>query len=266
MPTEQIVQFLVIAAVLMLSSIVYGTVGFAFGLFANPLLLLAGLPLQAAMATASSSMSASSIASLINARRHVQWRALLPVVITATLMLPLGALALVQITQLDRAQMRAVYGSILLVVIVAQRLLKVRPRPRVHTGWAIVTGVISGFIAGTAGVGGPPIVLWAVAHDWTGLQLRATLWAIFVLLVPVQLILLCMAFDSGLILFYVAAGLLGLPVVLLGTALGVRIGNRLPIERLRLAALLLLVFLAAVLIAGPKLPESAAVAPTVERP
>ena len=72
MPTEQIVQFLVIAAVLMLSSIVYGTVGFAFGLFATPLLLLAGLPLQAAMGTAGSPLSATSIVSLLKASRHAQ--------------------------------------------------------------------------------------------------------------------------------------------------------------------------------------------------
>ncbi len=92
-------------------------------------------------------------------------------------------------------------------------------------------------------MGGPPLVLWVMAHDWTAERTRAFLFASFMGLVPVQLTLLYWTFGKDVV-YGMAVGAALSPVVLLGSLLGLRVGARFSKPLLHRLAFLLLVAIA----------------------
>ena len=99
-------------------------------------------------------------------------------------------------------------------------------------------------------MGGPPLVLWVTAHDWTSKRMRGTLFTLFFLTTPAQLYFFAHRFGHEL---WQTAGLgLGLfPVVLLGTLPGLWIGSRFSSEVLRKLAFGLLAVIAIYAIVQP---------------
>jgi uncharacterized membrane protein YfcA len=104
-----------------------------------------------------------------------------------------------------------------------------------HWGWGGVAFLGSGFLAGICGMGGPPLVLWAVAHDWPTQRIRGFLCATFATSIPIQIVLLAVTFGMP-ILWYVAVGIALLPLVYAGSAVGLPVGNRFASPALRRVA------------------------------
>ena len=100
--------------------------------------------------------------------------------------MPVGVALMYAIFQLDVARTKQVVGVVLLIVLGLQTCCKVQPRPHIHWAWTVVAGSLSGLMAGLLGMGGPPLVLWLMAHDWPSLRQRTFLWLSFLLLVPFQ--------------------------------------------------------------------------------
>lgn len=92
-------------------------------------------------------------------------------------------------------------------------------------------------------MGGPPLVLWVMAHDWTAERTRAFLFASFMSLVPVQLALLYWTFGKDVV-YGIAVGAALSPVVFLGSLFGLRVGALIPKPLLRRLAFFLLVAIA----------------------
>lgn len=156
------------------------------------------------------------------------------------------------LVELGTARVKQVVGVILLLALGMQWLLKIKPRQHIGVGWTLIAGAASGLTAGLVGMGGPPVVLWVMAHDWPAKKSRAFLWATFMMLIPFNLVLLVIKFGSGMW----GSCLIGLclsPLVVLGSELGQRVGELMNRHRLRSAALLLLLVLALVSILGPLL-------------
>ena len=53
-------------------------------------------------------------------------------------------------------------------------------------GLLLLAGACGGLLGGLAGVPGPPLVMWVMAHDWSADVTRAFLFASFMCLVPVE--------------------------------------------------------------------------------
>ena len=105
-------------------------------------------------------------------------------------------------------------------------------------------------MAGAIGMGGPPVVLYSMAHDWPAARARAFLWLLFLTWMPCQLAMLLAIEGEGVThvsLWSVAV----IPLVLIATRLGNRAGDRLDRRRLRIATFALLLVLAAMSVAGP---------------
>jgi chromate transport protein ChrA len=105
-------------------------------------------------------------------------------------------------------------------------------------------------MAGLVGMGGPAVVLWVMAHDWTNRRSRTLMWCAFALLVPWQLTVAYHRFGSPVL----TSALLGLaysPLVIIATMVGTRLGNRLSQNRLRLAAYAVLIGVGVVNLLGP---------------
>jgi uncharacterized membrane protein YfcA len=144
-------------------------------------------------------------------------------------------------------------GAMVLLALGLQIGLRVKPRERLASAWAWLAGAAGGTTAGAVGMGGPPLVLWVVAHDWPGKKARLFLWASFWVCMPIQLVVLVALFEPVPQLKLMGVGLATLPAALLGLAGGLWLGHRIPRRQLRWAMITLLLVLGVSSLVGPML-------------
>jgi len=243
-------QWLLAAGALVLGAAVQGFAGFGFGLVVVPLALSAGFALPQALAMLYPSVLIQCIANIAQRYEAVPWRA-----VRGWLLCPLPGLAAglvvlhVLAATLPPAPIHIAVA--LLIVLSAVVQMSVRPRPRAHVGWTLTlpAAVTSGVLSATVGTGGPPLVLWCLAHDWSGVQLRACLYAVFgstmVLLFPVLWIAFGEAVTSTAVL-----GLAMAPVTVLVALAFNRLAARVPTRVARRVAWGLLLLIAVRLFVG----------------
>jgi uncharacterized membrane protein YfcA len=217
-------------------------------LFAIPILIWVGVGLSQAVAILSLSIFIQVLVATYQLRDEVRWRQVLPATLIRYLTIPIGISLLLAIDSLDRTQVKQILGVLLLLVVLVQLLVKVKPREELHPGWMALAFLCSGVMHGMAAMGGPPVVLWVMAHRWSNRQTRAFMLALFLLAAPLQLTLLYL-FSGGAILGALLTGLAFAPLVALGSTLGVRLGNYIAKKRLRQIAygILLVTALASIL-------------------
>ncbi|MHB1157501.1 MAG: sulfite exporter TauE/SafE family protein [Phycisphaerales bacterium] len=235
-----------------------GAVGFGMGLFSIPIMLWLGIDLPVAIAALTVSTFAQSIYGAMTYRQHIPWPAVARTTPLRLIFMLVGLAALWRIDSLPRHNIKQIIGAAILTILVAQQALRAKPRHVVPIGWAWLAASLSGFMAGAIGMGGPPIVLWAMAHDWPSRVTRSFFWVSFGLLSPVMIVAMALTFGSpvwhGLLL-----GLICAPLTLLGARLGMGIGERLNRQRLRSVTVALLVLIAVGAIVEPWLSDRPAI-------
>jgi uncharacterized membrane protein YfcA len=222
------------AAILCGGGFFQSTTGFGFALFATPLLVLMGMPLPQTVLLVSFGSLAQSLLGARHLRADVPWRlvAYATVLRIAGLLAGLFVLAGLAAVSLDR--LRLGVGALLTAIVVVQLVWRPKPAPSIHPAWGVTACLFSGLLAGVVGMGGPPLVLWSMAHDWSAARIRGFLFACFACAIPLQIALMLVVFRVSLPPAPLLLCLL--PAVLLGTALGMPVGNRLPRARLRAIA------------------------------
>jgi len=244
------IQIGLIGLAVFFGSAVQGAVGFGAGLFAIPLMVWAGTGLPSAIMITLMSVAVQSGWNLYRYHGQVAARELMPLFFLRIAMLPVGVMLLGVLVGMGRARVKQAIGLMLLVTLGIKWLLKVKPRESVARGWTVLAGASSGLCAGLVGMGGPPVVLWVMAHNWPAKKSRSFLWATFILLVPFNTAWLLYQFPDALW----GSLLLGLclaPVVLVAAEVGQRAGGLMNRQRLQQAALGLLLLLAAASILEP---------------
>jgi uncharacterized protein len=237
-------QYALVSLILFASSIVQGAVGFAAGLFGIPLLMLTGIPLADAVAI---SMVTSAVQNCISAwqlRREIDFRGTLRPSLVRLATLPLGVFALEALGKESGAKdlTGQVVGAVVLAIVAFQWAWRVEPREHLHPAWEWLTFSLGGFLLGLCGMGGPPMALWVLAHNWSMNRARAFLYFIFVTGVPPQALLLWWQFGNP-ILYAMLLGLAGLPAVLAGLYLGLYLSRIIPDRALRRLSLAVLVLI-----------------------
>lgn len=246
-----VVGYIILGVILFCGSVIQSATGFAFGLFSISLLLLA-TPLEpyAAIVMISTCSLMQSVFGLTAMRGSIKWRKLLPLIVVAVCMQPFGVWVLSLIRDFGAERIRQTFGVILLATLTFQWFFKPKPKEHVHPAWGWFAFGLGGFLSGLCGMGGPPMVIWLMAHTWTNKQTRAALWLTFALLGPTNLIYQSLRFGPD-VWKWVGIAVLFLPIVLLGMVPGLWLGNRMGKERLRTIAFALLVVIAAWLILEP---------------
>ncbi|HMQ54141.1 MAG TPA: TSUP family transporter [Anaerolineae bacterium] len=239
----QLEFILFIGSTLFLGSVLQGAVGFAYGLFAIPVLVWLGVPLNETVALMSVSTLIQVLIGAYQLRADIQWAEVLPATLIRVSTIPLGIGLLIILSTLESHQIKQFLGLFLLAVLLLQMLWRVEPRDQIHPAWRWLAFSGSGIMHGMVAMGGPPVVLWVMAHRWTNRQSRAFLFALFSLAVPVQLALLYLSFGQKIIP-PMLTGLAFAPLVAAGSALGVRLGNLMTTALLRQVAFSLLFFIA----------------------
>ncbi len=243
---------LLAAVILFVSSLIQAMIGFAFNLIAIPLLIWSGFSLAESVAMTAIPIFVQLSLNSWKLRRHIVWRDL-PVPVTVRfLTLPVGITLLYTINTLDTRTIKQVVGIILLGIIFVQLFVHFRPRDRFPLVWDLLAFGLSGTMLGMIGMGGPPVVVWLMAHGWAPLRTRAFVSVLFFVAAPVQIALLYWKLGAQVGHAFVL-GVVLLPVVIVATLIGIRIGNTFDRKRLEQAVILFLFLTALVSIVSPYL-------------
>jgi uncharacterized protein len=218
--------------------------GFGFALVLSPALFAALDPVEAVTALLVLGLALNLLVLFESGRpRHVDWRALAPMLLAA---LPGLAAGVVALTQLSKETLQVAVG---LTVMAAAGWQWRAPRPRLSPAAAWATGFASGALTTSISVSGPPIVLWLTARGVRPEEFRASLAASFLVLnLSGGVVLLAVegggAFDAGAVALLFA-------LVVAGYGLGAIAFRRLDHERFfNLVLLLVTLAGAASVVAG----------------
>jgi len=214
------------AAILAVSSLVFGLTGFGIGLVSLSL-----LPFLIPPATAVPLMTVYSatfaLVMAVQLRRHVVWPCLVELLLGSVVGTPLGVWVLLV---LSPGMLRRLIGIVLIAVVVIE-LRGLYPQRLTGRSWGLGAGFLSGLLGGAVGTPGPPVVLYAAAQGWKPHPLKATLQAFFV---ANQAVILAGYWWTGLltheVMWLVVA--YGLPAVV-GLALGMHLFTRVDHVRFR---------------------------------
>ena len=136
-----------------------------------------------------------------------------------------------------------VVGVVVLAIVAVQFALRFEPRERIHQGWEWLAFGMGGFLLGQCGMGGPAMVLWVMAHNWSMNRARAFLYFVFATGIPLQALLLWLAFGQQ-ILVPMLLGLTALPALVAGLYLGLWLSRMMPDPVLRSLSWVVLVLIA----------------------
>jgi uncharacterized protein len=232
-------QLAAASAILLVGASLQSAVGFGMGLISVPLLVWSGLALPHAVALLLGAAVIQTGYGTYVMRADVRWRSAAGLAAVRALFVPVGVSGMAALVAGDQHILRQAVGAAVVVLVTAQLWFRPDPRPQVHWGWAASAGALSGVLAGLIGMGGPPIVFYALAHGWSNNRFRGFLWSQFLLLLPVMIAVMTMKMDAS-VLVYFALGLAMAPVSWLGTRAGIAVAGRWSSNRLRTAAVLLL--------------------------
>jgi uncharacterized membrane protein YfcA len=215
------------AVVICIGGIMQSAIGFAYALFAIPLMVWMGVPLPKTIVIVSTCSCIQSAFGARQLRAEVPWSQAGAAIAMRVAGVFVCLALLKRLALLKPDDVRLVVGCIICLLVGIQLLFRVRPAEKVHPAWGVLAFSTSGFLTGISGMGGPPLVIWAMAHDWSGEKIRAFLFVVYMASTPVQVLLLYLAFGADM-LRGAAVGLLLAPVVYLGTAVGLPLGKRIP--------------------------------------
>ncbi len=235
---------LILAGIIIFAgSVVQGAIGFALGMIAVPLLVEAGFSLSQAVALSSLSIGIQVIFGAWKLRAHIPWSDVKLAAVVRYLTLPIGIGLLLSIENLNVADVKRLVGLGLLLAVAIRALAQDLAQRELPLAASIAAFGISGVLQGLIAMGGPPLVLWRTMRDFRAQQARAFTLMVFLLNAPVHILLLLilsrtMSADVLLIAVIIT------PLIYLGTAIGVRIGDRFSKPLLNRVALALLALIA----------------------
>lgn len=207
---------ILIGLVVFFAALIQGLMGFGGALIAMPLLVAlidiqTATPLFAVVGT---------LATLLNAirwREHSTPRDLVRLIIPAAIGIPFGILLL---ARADQAVVTGILGVILIAYAIYNLMGWIMP-PLRHPGWALLAGFSSGVLSGAFNTGGPPVIVYATAKQWSADRFRGNLQAYFLV---ISLILIIAHGATGHLTPDVwRMALLAVPALLLGQFVGVRL-------------------------------------------
>lgn len=229
--------WLIAAVASLIAAIVRGFTGFGFALIVIAAVTILDVP-TAVIPMVLLLDLAISLHMIPTVRRNINWTVLTPILVGATIGVPIGVALL---AHLPADSMRIMIAlCILTAVFVLHKgyQLETLPGPLI----ASLVGVAAGFLAGSVGMPGPIIVVFFLASPLAVANVRGSLVA-FILMTDI--LTLAMMIWAGLVTeLVILRAVVLLPVVLLGTALGKRLFTITDPETVRRGALLLLAILA----------------------
>jgi len=216
-----------LALIVCLASMIQSLVGFAYALFATPLLLWIGMPLPNAIVIVATCSFIQASFGVKHLSASIPWKLSWMATFVRSVTLMIGLLILLKVSGSDPLEIKFMIGTVLCILVFVQMVFKIHSKEKVHWGWAALSFSASGTLAGICGMGGPPLILWAMAHDWSTEKVRGFLFSVFMVSIPIHLLMMVMTFGDE-ILWSIGLAFLLTPIVFLGAKIGLPLGNKLP--------------------------------------
>ena len=245
-------QLIIAIVILFFSSMVQAMIGFAFNLISIPLLIWSGFSLAEAVALTSIPILTQLIINTWKLHEDIEWRVVLPAAMIRYVTLPIGIALLYLVNSLDTVIIKQFVGVMLLLIIATQLLVTFKPRDSLHSVWSVLAFGMSGLMLGMLGMGGPPVVLWLMAHNWSARRTRAFISALFLAAAPVQIALLYWKLGDQVADAFMW-GIASTPIVIIAALIGVRIGDTFDKQKLTRAVMAFLFLTAIISIFSPYL-------------
>jgi uncharacterized protein len=217
------------------AALVAGLSGFAFGLIAAAIWLHILTPLQTAALIIAFGLLVQAIA-VWKLRHALDWRKLWPFVLGAALGVPLG----VALLEWANARQLQVGVGLFLMLYAIYGLARPALAPVKGGGVALDGGVgfLNGVLAGVTGLAGILVVIWCGLRGWPRDVQRAVFQPAAV--VTFVMTAIWLGAKGAVAIDVVTLFLIGLPVLLAGTWLGLRLYGRLDETGFRRIVLVLL--------------------------
>ena len=123
------------------------------------------------------------------------------------------------------------------------QVIKFEPKEQISQIWDYFAFGLSGVMLGMLGMGGPPIILWIMIHNWRAKRTRAFITVVFLFASPIQISMLYWKFGAKIPEMFMYS-IYAIPIVIIATLLGVKIGNHFNREKLRILIMFFLFLLA----------------------
>lgn len=246
----EIIEIIQVCGVLILGGIIQSSAGFGFGLFAIPILLFFGFDLPASVSIVVIGSGIQKIKAVHFLREELDWKEMRPYMIAGLAALAPGVYAMMKISAMDQDIVKQVIGGLVLAMLLLRLKGAMKQREKVAKIWAYIAGLFSGFLNGFANIGGPPLVLWILAHKWPNRKTRGTALACALIFVPFQIPLMIFLLGNSVLNPMLKTVLLS-PAVLLGTWLGLKLGEKISKQHLEIYMQVLLYCIALVSLVRP---------------
>jgi len=249
-PHLDIIELIKAGGILMVGSLIQSSSGFGFGLLAVPLFLLMGFPLPETVIVIVIGSAIQKVIAVGYLRRSADWRGHRRFMAVSLAALPLGVFLMYKVSFMNHNIVKQVIGGLVLFLLLLQWKGVIKAKEKVADIWGYVAGFLSGILNGLANIGGPPLVLWILAHRWSNEQMRVTPIAFSIVLVPFQLLFMLLTFGDRL-WTPLLKGLLLAPLVFLGSWVGLKIGAKISRDHLKLYMRILLFLIAGSALINP---------------
>lgn len=223
---------LAVLGVILVMGIVQGSVAFAGGLIGIPLLSMAGLTLPEAVAVSIFCGIPQNLTGCWQLRKEIPWGRTVRPIAVRTLFLPLGILALHSLDESLRWTIDPTVGVVMLTLLALLLFVHPEHRPEFPVQWEILACSASGFLVGFCGMGGPILVVWTLAHDWSATKTRGFLFAVYAANLLPQLGIIAFVWGDDLARAF-TFGLIGVPLSAAGMSLGLYVSQWISKKTLR---------------------------------
>lgn len=220
-------------------------IGFAAAMFGIPLLMLCGFEMPEAQVIVITAMLPQNILAVWQLRKELSWREWLIPALVRIAFLPLGVLVMGWMQAEAKPLLRQIVGGVMLAATAMQWLSKTETQSASKPHWMFGTFSLSGFLQGLCGMSGAPMVLWCYARPWSASKVRAFWFTGYLTSFLPQWLMLAGRFGK----IIPAAGLrtvMALPLVLLGTFVGLKLAHRIPDQAAKQLSYAVLILLAAI--------------------
>lgn len=214
-------EFVAACAVLLAAEVVYVTFGFGAGLIAVGLLALILHAAQDVVVVLMLATLPVELVVVLASRKQIRWRGVLLISAGIAVGAPLGAVFL----KLGETGVILMFLGIFLILVGLAFVVMPQRGGTKWPAWAAPpVGVISGFLSGVFGTGGPPLVFYYRLQGLDKSSFRANLMAVFLVITAIRLP--CYLVGELITQPRLYSALAVLPAVALGAFLGQRIHLR----------------------------------------
>ncbi|MFA5689829.1 MAG: TSUP family transporter [Kiritimatiellales bacterium] len=226
------ITILLTACTLCFAAVIQSAVGFAFALFSTPVLIWIGIPLHKVIVIVAAGSMMQSFAGVRKLKAFIPWKDAIISTALRVIWLFAGLFILKHLVGLEARYIKLAVGSVLCLLVLIQYFWRPKPAETIHWIFSFIAFSLSGLLAGIAGMGGPPLVLWTMAHNWPPERTRGFFFATFLTFIPLQLMLLCLLPGIEPLWTTLLAGFAFAPVVVIGSSIGLALGRRMSRQRL----------------------------------